>query len=220
MQPYIYKITDLRNNKYYIGQHNGKDKKYFTSSTIIQRILNKYGLGAKEFLIKDIVTMGDFNKVLLDELEKHYIRLYNTKYPYGYNLTDGGDTVNQTPEVIEKISKTWFKKGHVSFVKGTKGFMKVNSGSFKNGVRYSIATEFKKGNKLNVGKKYDTSGTVDHGNSVKVAQYTKDGEFIRNWDSITKAGRSLGKTNFFPICQVAKLKKKYKTAYGFIWKYI
>lgn len=38
-----------------------------------------------------------------------------------------------------------FQKGFVPWNKGTKGVIKVNSGSFEKGIRHSIDTEFKKG---------------------------------------------------------------------------
>ena len=52
-------------------------------------------------------------------------------------------------------------------------------------------------------------------NSLKkpILQYTIEGEFIREWPSATDVGRE-AKVN---ICYC--LKGRYKTAYGYIWKY-
>lgn len=50
-----------------------------------------------------------------------------------------------------------------------------------------------------------------------VYQYSKDGVFIREWESVKVAQESLG---CFSISPVALGKRKYKTSGGFIWKYI
>lgn len=45
MYGYVYKTTDLRNNKIYVGQHKSEvfDTKYYGSGIIIKELLNKYG---------------------------------------------------------------------------------------------------------------------------------------------------------------------------------
>jgi hypothetical protein len=97
--PYIYKITDTRNGMMTIGKHNGKVKSYFTSSKIVNNIAKKYG---REIFKREIIVQGDFSNELLNELEKHYIRLYATVSPNGYNLTIGGDGgINNTPKRIK-----------------------------------------------------------------------------------------------------------------------
>lgn len=106
-QSYIYLVTDQRNGMKYIGQHNGSWKYYFTGSVIIFNILKKHGQKeGRVFLKKEIITQGNFNHPLLDELEKHYIRLYATKWPHGYNLTDGGhEDWHHTPERNKLVSE-------------------------------------------------------------------------------------------------------------------
>lgn len=54
-------------------------------------------------------------------------------------------------------------------------------------------------------------------NSKPVAQYTKDGAFIKAWASAAEAQRQAG-FNCGNISQVANGKRK--TACGFIWKYV
>ena len=54
-------------------------------------------------------------------------------------------------------------------------------------------------------------------NSKPVAQYTKDGAFIKAWASAAEVKRQLG-FNHSNIIQVAKGNRK--TACGFIWKYV
>lgn len=52
---------------------------------------------------------------------------------------------------IKVINKGWFKKGRKPWHIGTKGIMKINSGSIKKGEHKGIDTEFKKGK--HIGKK-------------------------------------------------------------------
>lgn len=59
---------------------------------------------------------------------------------------------------------------------------------------------------------------VLHPNSKKVSQYTKQWEFIKNWNSIMDVKRWLNLKHTGCISKVCKWKTK--TAYGFIWKYI
>jgi hypothetical protein len=51
-----------------------------------------------------------------------------------------------------------------------------------------------------------------------VLQYTKDGKFVKEWPNFTSIRDELGfaHTN---ICACCQNRPKYKSAYGFIWKY-
>lgn len=108
---HIYKIINLKNNKYYIGQtrsHRLNRKKYRPFGYIGRfkdhiseakcnskknqcRFLNnailKYGI--ENFKVELIITCH-LNE--LDYYEVKYISEYNSKYPNGYNLTDGGQS--------------------------------------------------------------------------------------------------------------------------------
>ena len=50
----------------------------------------------------------------------------------------------------------------------------------------------------------------------KVLQFTLDGEFVREWDSLCEIERQTGfpRTNISACCR-----GKHKSAYGFVWKY-
>lgn len=88
----IYKITNLINNKVYIGQTtqypNKRFKQHLSYGYYLTKAIKKYGKENFEF---KIVIQGDFNKLFTDELEKHYIHLYNSNNSLsGYNLLSGG----------------------------------------------------------------------------------------------------------------------------------
>ena len=57
---------------------------------------------------------------------------------------------------------------------------------------------------------------IGDANSKKILQYTKSGQFIREWPSATEAQRELGiaKSGISKCC-----KGKYKSAGGYVWKY-
>ena len=98
---YIYKITNLLNNKIYIGQVYNKSiydrfRRHIseakpTSKSYIGRAIAKYGF--ENFTIKEIDTANTLEE--LNEKEKYWIKYYNsTDLNYGYNLTPGGDGGN------------------------------------------------------------------------------------------------------------------------------
>ena len=98
---YIYKITNLLNNKIYIGQVYNKSiydrfRRHIreakpTSKSYIGRAIAKHGF--ENFTIEEIDTANTLEE--LNEKEKYWITYYNsTDLNYGYNLTPGGDGGN------------------------------------------------------------------------------------------------------------------------------
>ena len=95
----IYKITNLINEKVYIGQsvdinyrfNNHKSESFNPKSnaynTAIHRAIRKYGVENFSFEVIEECT-----KELLSEREIYWIAYYNS-YGNGYNLTSGGEGV-------------------------------------------------------------------------------------------------------------------------------
>jgi group I intron endonuclease len=104
----IYKMTNTTNGKIYIGQtrsHRLNHNKYRpfgylgrfndhlheansskkNNSKCLNNALRKYG---KDCFTCELIHTCDVSE--LNELESQYIIEYNSKYPNGYNLTDGG----------------------------------------------------------------------------------------------------------------------------------
>lgn len=104
MRGYIYLILNRINAKIYIGQHNGKNKKYFASGTVIKKALEKYG---EQAFLRTIIRYCN-SKAELDYWERFFIDYYGTyENSYGYNLTVGGEGVEgfkHTQEQKDKIS--------------------------------------------------------------------------------------------------------------------
>lgn len=88
IESYIYKITNTINNKIYIGQSNGFIKNYLGSGKKIKEAIKIFG---KNSFKKEMIISGFFNFKLINELERHYIRLYNSNNKeIGYNKQKGG----------------------------------------------------------------------------------------------------------------------------------
>ena len=105
---YIYLIIDLTNWKKYVGQHHYHleklDSNYHGSGHIIKQIYKKRPETLKEVYLKTCYTQEE-----LDEWEQYYIKFYDTLYPNGYNLEEGGRGGVPSEDARRKMSKA--KKG-------------------------------------------------------------------------------------------------------------
>jgi len=153
---YIYIVTNLLNNKQYIGQHASNDESdsYYGSGKILERSIKKYG---KNNFKREIIQYCDY-EMELDECEIYWIKELNTKVPNGYNLTDGGEGSRgmiMSLTTRKKISKS--HKGKPTWNKGLRGIYTEKSllkmsNSQKNREPASPETR-QKISKANMGKK-------------------------------------------------------------------
>ena len=118
----IYKITNITNNKIYIGQavsHILNHKKYrpyghikrfkcHISEAFSQKInqchylnnaIRKYGV--TNFIIEIIEYCSIENA---NDREIHYIKHFNSLYPNGYNLKNGGNVFTHSDESKKRVS--------------------------------------------------------------------------------------------------------------------
>jgi len=111
----IYKITNIINNKIYIGQskdiflrlrgHKSSLKSNIHFNIHLQRSYNKYGFSN---FIFDILE--ECNEDIINEREKYWINFYNSHNRlYGYNIDFGGDVDVMSDE--HKINMSIAKKG-------------------------------------------------------------------------------------------------------------
>lgn len=119
----IYKITNTLNNKVYIGQTihylfplkriNAHFKKAGNGVDLVYRAFKKYGKDI--FSIDLIATALDLHTG--NELEKFFIKHFNSLVPIGYNIREGGLNGGKLPkEIIEKIANK--NRGKPSKLKG------------------------------------------------------------------------------------------------------
>jgi group I intron endonuclease len=143
---YIYLVTNKVNLKRYVGQTKFSIEKRWTehkndvkwgSELALHRAMRKYGV--ENFTITEVVRC---EILLLNDLEKHYIKFFGTlaHEGHGYNQTEGGDGIvgaYRSPEWRAKISKA------------------------RIGMKNSAESrELMKGNKNGVGNKANTGRTL------------------------------------------------------------
>ena len=192
----IYKLTNIVNNKIYIGQttEDREEKRKYEHKKMIDgcRYLNfaiqKYGWNNFQYsvLLKEECTAEE-----LDAYEIDFIAKYNSTNPeLGYNICLGGNGT----------------RGHK--LKGTAGYEKVSKTMFKSGQtpwNYGIPITEEQRQK-NVAKAH----------KKKVEQYTLDGKLINTFNSVTDAALFLGdkqkKTNISHCCHNGT-----NQAYGYKW---
>lgn len=85
----IYKITNLTNDKVYIGKHETEDKNddYFGSGKLIRKAIKKYGINN----FKKEILFECSNKEEMDQKEKEIVNEGFVKSKNTYNLKIGGD---------------------------------------------------------------------------------------------------------------------------------
>lgn len=149
-QYYIYKTTNLVNNKKYIGKHYGElDDSYLGSGKIFKDALKKYG---KENFKKEILCIVKNNEEA-NLKEKEYIKLYDAvKRDDFYNLKEGGDGGNNN----EKISLSLLGKNHPMYGKH-------HSEETKEKIRKSSLTYWTKERRVERSKQYSGEGNPMYG---------------------------------------------------------
>ena len=240
---YIYLITDTTNGKQYVGQHHYDkeelDSNYHGSGRLISRIYNKRPHTLKEVYLKTCYTQEE-----LDEWEKYFIFLYDTLWPNGYNLQEGGNggvpceetrrkmgesKKNMSEEVRKKISeslkgKTLSEEVRNKISESLKGkqfseetrrkLSDANKGKTLSEEVRKKMSDAKKG-KPAPNKGIPMSEEQKKKLSKKVLQFTLNGEFIREWPSIQECGRN----GFYGTAVCKCCQGKQKTHKGFVWKY-
>lgn len=149
----IYKITNLINNKFYIGSSKDIYKRWKNHvyelnnkkhhNIILQNAWEKYGFNNFEISIIEVV-----DKDFLLEVEQSYIKKLNPFGNIGYNIattTSGGDIISKNPnkkEITEKISasmkKMWNNKTEEEKEIYSKKMIGENNPSWNGGSSFSV----------------------------------------------------------------------------------
>lgn len=116
-QFFIYKITNLINNKIYIGQtnnskrrwrHHKKDAQNPIPNQIIGFAIKKYGVNNFTFQILENEKYNTREEANL--AEERIIEKFNARDKLiGYNIRPGGNVSNQSQETKEKIRQSMLK---------------------------------------------------------------------------------------------------------------
>lgn len=210
----IYKWVNP-NNKVYIGQsidilkrkkiHEGlyEDK----NISKLKRSFKKYGVENHKFEIIEECLIGDLDKREI-YWKHYYINLIGWKNVLFCKLHDnGGGPLSK--EIKEKISRG-----------------KINHKCYKDPKRGKKISDKLKGRKItwekgglkNKGKSKPKGfgEKVSKRKSIPILQFDKQGNFIKEWKSLTEAA------NYYKIHPNnigGALQNKAKTSHGYIWKY-
>lgn len=217
----IYKITNLINNKVYIGQSIDIEKrlkkhKYSYDNFHIHRAIQKYG---KDNFSYEIIE--ECSQDALDEKEKYWITYYNSLEPNGYNMVPGGSNGTGLAKGIP--IKQYDLKGN--FIKE---YPSANQAARELDICASLINDCCNGkmkhykcfqwrfinSDLPIQNLGDSEQIKYQNKSVE--QYDLKGNFIKKYSSITEAGQELNISKG-SICNCCQGKRK--QANGFQWRY-
>ena len=211
--------------------------KYKEGCPLLKASMKKYGVDKFKFEILIICFDDD-----LEKYEREYIKKYNSKTPNGYNILDGGKLGNSmtgykhTESTISKIKEkgclfreanpnhyeTYREKHKQSMDKLDMSSITKNSEKFKKALAehrvggQNLSDESKQKIRDTL-KEYYKNHTVNTLTTNKsIVQYDKDNNIIKEYISISEAGRTSGvkKSNIQQM-----LSGSSKSAGGFIWRY-
>jgi group I intron endonuclease len=213
MHPYIYLVKNQQDKIIYIGQQIGTKSidEYKGSGLLLNRAYKKYG---ENYFKREIIEYCDVDE--LNDKEKLYIKQHNTKFPHGYNLTEGGEGMkgykyNSSQKQNISIAKTGQKypKEHGEKIRQSKLGVKRDQKT----IDKIIQT---KASKHNIQLNLDLKGQHRSNSQKTILQCDLQNNILNEFQSAQEAGRCIGKSgNQIADCASGRQ----KTAYGFIWKY-
>jgi group I intron endonuclease len=213
MRPYIYLVKNLQNKIVYVGQQIGTKSldEYKGSGLLLNRAYKKYGEGK---FTREIIEYCDEDT--LNIREQYYISFYNTKFPHGYNLTQGGEGMkgykyasHQCDNISQAKQGQKYPKEHGEKIR-----------QYRLGKKHTQETKDKiiktKASKHNIKPDLTLKNTHKSNSQKAILQYDLKNNLINEYQSAQEAGRCFSKSgNSIADCASGRQ----KTAYGFKWKY-
>lgn len=215
----IYKVTNMVNNKIYIGKSKDIQRRWREHHTepfntncraydvIFYRAIRKYGIDNFKFEIIEECSEAELN-----EREKYWIKFYNTCIKddngSGYNMTEGGENTSQELKYdIELIQKLWLEG------KTQQEILQITHYSHNVLTRYLDYLEIDVNERRRRGSLYKAK---------TIHQYNLNGTYIQSFSSVSEAARALQQddikastSNISYACN-----GKTQSAYGYLWSYI
>ena len=207
---YIYKITNMQNNKIYVGKTTTCIRDRFSKhvyeantpntkgySFILHKAMRKYGI--ENFQIEQI---EDVDNDLINEREIYWIKFYNSMIPNGYNMTLGREgSVKIDYEIIYHL---WDEGKSIAQIAK---MVKHSIPQLK-----AILTNYP-----NFNNNENNQRTIN-ATKKRVGQYNKDtNELIAIYDSIKDAAEAVSVDR---SCISRCCSGKKKSCRGFLWKFM
>lgn len=240
----IYTITNLMDNKVYVGyttdfeyreyNHSNRIKANSHANEHLQYAVNKYGI--ENFKIE---VLEECEERFLTALEHYWCTILDThNRKFGYNIkpthpdiinskisqetkdkiriSNTGNKRTEESRVKMSISAKKVKRDNNSIIKWREGRQKVSKirGTYhseEGAKNISIAMSTR-----NISK--ETKNKMKKAKAKPILQYTKSGEYIREWECAADVHRELG-ISAGNISNVCCGRKPWKSAGGFIWKF-
>lgn len=207
--PYIYKITNIINNKVYIGKTITSVAERFSKhkydainkidNSYIHNAMRKYGL--ENFVVQ---TLEECSELELSEKERFWINFYQSydNPKKGYNLTPGGEGNPKYEKAL--IQELWFKGYNQTEISNMVGCHR------KTVLKYLLEIS---------SKEERTSKKCGNASKAILMIDKNTDEIIQEFESIVKATNFLSKPQKAGSAISSVCKGNRKTAYGFKWKY-
>lgn len=177
---FIYKITNMANQKAYVGQHMGIDfGDYWGSGLLLNKAYKKHGKDSFKREVLDYASSKDE----LNFMECYYIQESNTLTPNGYNIATGGKggfTGILTEESRKKISNAM--KGRQKSEQH-----KANLSKAKKGIPTHKQTDE---TRKKISESHLGIEPWNKGKGKPIIQMTMNGDFVQEWGSLTEASKN------------------------------
>lgn len=116
---YVYQITNLINNKQYIGITNNYKKRWGnhkcanSPDSLVAKAIRKYGVENFKFeILYSGLSIED-----AEEMEIKLIKEKGTKAPFGYNIKDGGRYASPPPKYGEDNPRSYLTNEQAQYIK-------------------------------------------------------------------------------------------------------
>ena len=207
----IYKITNIRNNKVYIGQTTNFHQRkldHFKVTSIYQRPIELHKEIQKDKDNFSMVIVEECAIDQLDEKEEYWTNVYARSHEM-YNKVSGVPSQDKT--LRKKKSRQFIEMNEKNWKNPEYRKMKSIQSSELQKKRLKDPKYLKEKSKQL--KKYTDSI------KKRVAQYDKDNHLIAIYDGVRVAERATGVSSQ-AISKVAKHQKYRKTAGGYRWEFV
>lgn len=203
---YVYQVTNLLNNKKYIGSSNKEPKdnwSYYGSGKLIKQAIEKYG---KE----------NFKKEILEETKKD-ARLVEKKYLDKINAKNNPKYYNMTNDAVgSSFHSREGRKSKSKKLTGRKLSKKVREKISKNktGIRFENGYNMKITTKPGVSKAHRGRISPNKGKGKKIDLFTIEGKYLSTYNNTIELSNYLNvNPETIRCCLIGKAKTIYNKQY-------